>query len=344
MMKCIFGRKESPAAMLGKAISKLGLCLIVAIAMLNTPVAGASSKAGAQSGWPGAQVSLTKIASPTKTPQATYTPTLPAGVFRMYTDWLYRDEQRVGIKKIAWSKAIDDSAPDTGKIYFSIYIVAENQSSEEQLFNPSDFEIVDGNGKSNRGVISVEKDPFFKFCVTRPGGVCQGWWTTMIADTPEAKAKLDWLWSPAWLTPPMKTPILSEAFVPTAVSTSHIKASPLDKIDPNAITCPNLNLKSDQMSTVQWNNYSEGLQGQKISNWLMMVNDIGDYSSLADGYQVSLRAQGGCVVYWVIKDKAQALRLIKGQKLYISAKIESATIFFGLLIDLEKDSVHTSPY
>jgi hypothetical protein len=157
----------------------------------------------------------TRTATPTKTPTATRTFTQPptltpipetAGV----TEWLTNDGQMLGVQKISFDKYIGYFVPETGKIFVSLYVVGLNTSNTEVTFSSSSFELIDGGGEVTSGVL-FGRDPSFNSCTIRPGGKCEGWWTTEIWDRPEVKASLTFRWNPCLLLcGPFETPINQE--------------------------------------------------------------------------------------------------------------------------------------
>lgn len=114
----------------------------------------------------------------------------------------------VGVRDIAFNKYLGYYRAEQGKIYVSLYIVAINGSDRETSFFDDDFALVDGGGEVTGGVIFGRKEPEFSSCTIKPGGVCEGWWTTMIWDRPEVKDKLTFRWDPCLLfCSAMETPI-----------------------------------------------------------------------------------------------------------------------------------------
>jgi len=141
----------------------------------------------------------TKTFTPTltKTPTKSPTPTpLPAGL----SDWLIYDGIKVGVKDIAFNKYLGYYSAEQGKIYVSIYLVAYNISASEESIFDSDIALVDGRGEITSGVLFGRKSPEFTSCTLKPGGSCEGWWTTMIWDSPETKENLIFRWSPCWFS------------------------------------------------------------------------------------------------------------------------------------------------
>ena len=139
---------------------------------------------------------------PTRMPTATPFPTT-AGMTR----WLTHHGQRVGVKDIAWSTSLGYFRAEAGHIYLSLYIIAVNTGEDTETFRPLDFSVVDGGGEITSGVVFGEKEPTFNACTVRPGGVCEGWWTTMIWNRPEVRSNLTLRWSPGWFVPTQETRI-----------------------------------------------------------------------------------------------------------------------------------------
>lgn len=105
----------------------------------------------------------------------------------------------IGVREIVFSKYLGYFRPETGKIFVSLYVVAINQSGEEKSFLESDLALVDGGGEISGSVIFGDKEPEFSSCTLKPGGNCEGWWTTVIWDKPEVKDKLSFRWNPCWV-------------------------------------------------------------------------------------------------------------------------------------------------
>lgn len=124
------------------------------------------------------------------------------------SEWLYYVGEQVGVREIAWDKYLSSRKPDKGKIYLSIYVVAINNTDVEVSFYPSDFGVVDGGGEVHGRVIFAEKEPRFSPCIIRPGGTCEGWWTTQIWDRPDVKEDLLFQWTPDWFINTLETPII----------------------------------------------------------------------------------------------------------------------------------------
>ena len=144
----------------------------------------------------------------TKTPTKSPTPTpLPAGL----SDWLIYDGIKVGVADISFNRYLGYFSADQGKIYVSIYLVAYNESSYEQRISEDDIALVDGRGVITSGVLFGEKNTSFDGCTLKPGGSCEGWWTTMIWDSPETKENLVFRWSPCFFcSGPFETQIFQK--------------------------------------------------------------------------------------------------------------------------------------
>ena len=115
------------------------------------------------------------------------------------SNWITYEGKKVGIRDISWNKYLSYYRPDAGKIYVSLYIVAVNESGSETTFFDDDFALVDGGGEITGGVIFGHKEPEFNTCTVKPGGTCEGWWTTMIWDRPEVREDLYFRWDPCLL-------------------------------------------------------------------------------------------------------------------------------------------------
>jgi hypothetical protein len=156
----------------------------------NTPTATGTKTATATRTPPPTK---TPLPSKTPIPTKTFTPVPPAAGL---TDWIVYQGKKVGVRDLSWNKYLSYYRPDQGKIYVSLYIVAINESDSETTFFENDFELVDGGGEITGGVIFGRKEPEFNTCTVKPGGTCEGWWTTMIWDRPEVKADLTFRWDP----------------------------------------------------------------------------------------------------------------------------------------------------
>lgn len=149
----------------------------------------------------------TQTPIPSKTPTVTSTPTtIPdnAGV----TDWLVYEGKRIGVREIIFNNYLGYYRPDSGKIFVSLYIIAINESTSETSFFGNDLHLVDGGGEITHGVLLADKSPDFSTCTLKPGGSCEGWWTTMIWNRPEVRDNLFFRWDPCLLfCSAMETPI-----------------------------------------------------------------------------------------------------------------------------------------
>lgn len=77
--------------------------------------------------------------------------------------------------------------------------MAINYSDSTYTFSVSDLGLVDGGGEITSGVIFGSVEPEYDSCTVKPGGKCEGWWTTMIWDRPEVKENLRFRWDPCLL-------------------------------------------------------------------------------------------------------------------------------------------------
>ena len=68
--------------------------------------------------------------------------------------------------------------------------MAINNGDDTVSFHDSDFSLIDGGAQVTSGVIFGKVDPDFSSCSARRGGVCEGWWTTMIWDRLEVRDSL----------------------------------------------------------------------------------------------------------------------------------------------------------
>jgi hypothetical protein len=135
--------------------------------------------------------------TPTQTRTPTVTPTLiptDAGISR----WMVHDSVYVGVRDIDWNYYLGYYRAETGKIYVSLYIKVINNSDTETTVFWSDLSLIDGGGEISGGVIFGELEPAFSTCTLRPGGSCEGWWTTMIWDRPDVKNNLTLRWDPCF--------------------------------------------------------------------------------------------------------------------------------------------------
>ena len=140
-------------------------------------------------------VSVTsEIRVDTKTPTPTPIPET-AGL----SNWMVDDGRYLGVREISWDKYLGYYRPEKGQIFLSIYIISINNSNREFTFSPSDINLVDGGGEIHGRVVFGDKEPTFSSCTVKPGGICEGWWTTMIWDRPEVRENLFIRWNPCWL-------------------------------------------------------------------------------------------------------------------------------------------------
>jgi hypothetical protein len=147
----------------------------------------------------------TKTQIPSRTPISTRTPTIIPSVAGV-SDWISYQDKLIGVREIVFSNYLGYFVPETGKIFVSLYVVAINNSTQEYTF--SDLELVDGGGEITYGVVLAKKEPSFSSCTIKPGGTCEGWWTTMIWNRPEVKSNLKFRWNPCLiLCPAMETAI-----------------------------------------------------------------------------------------------------------------------------------------
>ena len=176
----------------------------------------------------------------------------------MFTDWLFKEGQLVGIRDLAWNTKLGMTVPEQGRIYLSIYIITKNTGSGEKDFFVDDFEIVDGGNEVNRSVLFGNLEPGFNTCTIGPGGICEGWWTTMIWDRPEARQNLRLRWKPSWFASGMETPIF-----PESVSTNRI-AIPISNSsvgsEANNLTCEQILQYQNQLSDVQFDEFLKSLR------------------------------------------------------------------------------------
>jgi hypothetical protein len=127
------------------------------------------------------------------------------------TKWLTYKGQQIGVQRIAWSYSLSYYRPESGKIFVSLYIVGVNKGTSEDTFNPLDIGLVDGGGEVNGRVFIEPREPEYQLCTIKPGGRCEGWWTTMIWDRPEVKQGLAFRWSPCLLLcDSQETPIVQK--------------------------------------------------------------------------------------------------------------------------------------
>jgi len=142
---------------------------------------------------------------PTRPPTATPLPET-AGV----TKWLVYDDEIVGVREVAWSYRIGYYRPEAGRIFVSMYILAVNTGSGETRFWSDDFGLVDGGGEIHGELLLPEKEPGFGVCAIKPGGVCEGWWTTSVWDRAEVRTGLNFRWDPGLFDPILETEILAD--------------------------------------------------------------------------------------------------------------------------------------
>jgi len=127
------------------------------------------------------------------------------------TKWLTYKGQQIGIQKIAWSYSLSYYRPEDGKIFLSLYIIGVNKGTSEESFNPLDIGLVDGGGEVSGRVFIEPREPEYQLCTIKPGGRCEGWWTTMIWDRPAVKQSLTFRWSPCLLfCDSQETPIVQK--------------------------------------------------------------------------------------------------------------------------------------
>ncbi len=144
---------------------------------------------------------------PTATPEPateelTATP-IPAGA----TEWLTYEGKQVGVREIAWSYRLEHYRPESGKIFLSLYIIGINAGDSEETFSPHNFSLVDGGGEISGQLLIEPKEPEFSPCTVKPGGMCEGWWTTAIWDRPDVKENLMFRWDPGFWSEPLEVPI-----------------------------------------------------------------------------------------------------------------------------------------
>lgn len=134
-------------------------------------------------------------------PTATTPPTAGA------SDWLEYHGLKIGVSELRWDYSLNYFTPQEGMIYFSAYIIAVNESDVEETFFESDIEVVDGGGEVRGDVILSYVSPRFSTCTVKPGGACEGWWTTQMWDRPEVRENLLLRWEPSWGNPALETEI-----------------------------------------------------------------------------------------------------------------------------------------
>lgn len=140
----------------------------------------------------------TNTATPTETstPTPTHTPIPSAAGL---SGWIIYEDKYVGVSDIQWNYSLGYFRAEKGKILVSLYIIAINKTDHEETFYESNIAMVDGGGEVTGGVIFSQVEPEFSTCTLKPGGVCEGWWTTMIWDRPEVKENLLLRWDPCFL-------------------------------------------------------------------------------------------------------------------------------------------------
>lgn len=173
--------------------------LAISIAQSATPAlkpttAPTSTIAPTITPWPTATTALTATTAPT----ATMTPQ-PQPDWGGVSDWILHDGQRIGVKQIEFNASLGSVRAETGKVLVSLYVVAVNDSDSETTFSDSALGLVDGGGEITHGVWLSHKEPIFDGCTLKPGGSCEGWWTTMIVDSPKARADLLFRYDPCLL-------------------------------------------------------------------------------------------------------------------------------------------------
>ena len=123
---------------------------------------------------------------------------------------MVHEDQKVGVREIWWGYSLGYYRPESGKIFLSLYLVGINIGNSEETFNPLDFDLIDGGGEIHSYLIFADKEPEFSLCTVKPGGTCEGWWTTSIWDRLEVKENLTFRWEPSWFDPTFETEILQE--------------------------------------------------------------------------------------------------------------------------------------
>lgn len=142
----------------------------------------------------------------TATPQPTPSPTpFPTSASR--SEWMTYNGLYVGVEDIRWNYSLRYWRAEKEKIYVSVYIKAINLSNSHKTFYASDFGLIDGGNLAHSNVIFGEVEPTFSTCSALPGGLCEGWWTTMIWDRPESRKNLQLVWEPCFLCSATSTPI-----------------------------------------------------------------------------------------------------------------------------------------
>jgi hypothetical protein len=127
------------------------------------------------------------------------------------TKWLTYNNLKMGVQKIEWSYSLGYYVPENGEIFLSLYIVGFNNSTSEDSFDSRDIALVDGNGQVNSHLLIEPREPGLGSCTVKPGGKCEGWWTTKVLDKPQVKQNLILRWSPCLLfCNSMETPIIQK--------------------------------------------------------------------------------------------------------------------------------------
>lgn len=140
----------------------------------------------------------------TETLLPTFTPTPDsAGV----SGWMNHRDRYVGAKDIAFDTHLGYYRPEQGKIFVSIYIIAKNNSTSTVTFTRGSFGLIDGQGRLLGRAISATKGPSFSTCTVRPGGVCEGWWTSIVINQPASRNELRLYWDPCFLCSRLEVPI-----------------------------------------------------------------------------------------------------------------------------------------
>ncbi len=237
------------------------------------------------------------------------------------TVWLEYEGQRVGVREVSWNYRLGIWRPEDGNVFLSVYIVGTNTGKNEETFNPLDFAVVDGSGRVNGTSWLAEKEPEFDLCTAKPGGTCEGWWTTQIVDRPKARENLIFQWEPNWLTQDYEVPLVTEGRAVPLTPVPRLGSAPLD--------CPQILAAKQQMTDVQWDAYKKKLKAQRIKDWSGLIREVGDKRFLFGGYPISIDVISDCGIYYVVEDKKEALQFSKGQKVTISGQIESVSEFLG---------------
>jgi hypothetical protein len=289
---------------------------------------------------------LTATSSPTitRTPTMTVTPTITP--MPMMSNWLDDEGSYAAVKEIAWNRWIGYHRPDSGKIYLSLYIVTVNNGGDEATFFPGDFHLVDGGGEVSDYEWFGNLEPEFSSCTVKPGGICQGWWTTMIWDKPETKANMLFRWEPSWFDDALETGIFETPASPAGLPSSsgndtkpnQTSAGESPPPEPAGLTCQTILNNKKSMTDAQWDTYKKSLEGKQFNNWYGTIQDVGDKSWLAGGFPIRIDVIKDCHIYYVVEDEATAIRYSKGQKVTVSGKISSISVIFGsITVYVEED-------